>query len=811
MKISFNPDMYWFIRNFCFAFIAFLCFSANLDIHAQANISKFKDSYVDSSGAKIELLPTHEDSVFVKGEEYSFAGVDDKGNKKGLSVFDQAGLNLKLSIGEEEERELGKMTRIGAWLVNTITRIATLTFVNPDLGSNRFYFHNEIFKEDLKRIIALYEQQGYFNARIVKYRADFSPDRKKIAIKIYIFEGPSTVLARDPTIKINSSVPLVDAENELSDKQIISNLITQKNDRLVQENVEAARTAIQKTFNKQGYPSAEVSAVIDTALHEPYKAAIEYGVIPGRYAVFGKTTVSGNFYKNISLRKNATDTTSKIVDDDVIFRKVRYRANETFDPDRLSLTVGQINGLGVFRSVKPLMTKFRGRVDSTLMEPRERLSFMLDSVKRGSGNRLSTNENADLRRWGIPVDTLDVAIAVAERKERTVKPGLGFTTDFRDLPHDEKGKGLSTLPFLILQVSWQSKNFFGGARKMQITSQISKGISPGNGILFANYMLTKITFRQPSYKLPFIRDADNDLLMTMALERNNTVAFDVVKYEASPTFIRQLNREMSMNLTPLSFTTQNVRRVLNADTTIKFFTTNSKAGWTYNSSNDFFFPTSGFLIYLNSDFAGFFLPSDLKYLKLNLDSRRYIGLTKKLTLALRAHAGSAIPYRSRKGKKEVPVSEQFYGGGPNSIRSWGIKELGVIKEVSGSSVTFLGGNSILETGAEFRYNIYLSRQPNDAILGMDLAAFVDAGNVWTEHDFTNQPAGLSNKPVVAVGGGLRIRTLIGPVRADFGYKLQDVHRLIIESVDGQSVKTISPAQAKKISPFAIQITLGQAF
>jgi outer membrane protein assembly factor BamA len=801
--------MYRANKTILFTLAAFIYLFVSRELSSQTNMAKFRASYTDSSGAKIDSLPLHEDSVFVSGGEYNFAGVDEKGRKKGLAVFDKASLNLKLSIGEEEEREVGRMAKIGYWLINTITRIATLTFINPGLGSNRTFFHNEIFKEDLKRIISLYQQEGYFDAHIVRYRADFSRDRKEMAITIFIYEGRPTVLAKDPTIMVNSSLPLIDLKGELADKQIISKLITQRSDRLVQQNIDAAKTSIQKIFNQHGYPSADVTASIDTASGEPYKATIVYQVIPGRYTVFGKTVLSGNFYRKVTANKNITDTTTHIVDDNVILRKVRYKENQTFDPDRLSLTIGQINGLGVFRSVKPLMSKSRGRVDSTLMETRERLAFLLDSVRRLANNRLAS-KNVDLRRWGVPVDTLGIALAVAERKERTIKPGVGFTTDFRDLPPEEKHRGLSTLPFLALQVSWQSKNFFGGARKLQITSQISKGMSPGNGLLFANYMQTKITFRQPSYKLPLIRDSDNDLLVTLAFERNNTAAFDVIKYEASPTFIRQLNREMSLNLTPLSFTKQNVRRASNTETISKFFTTNSKIGLTYNSSNDFFFPSSGFLVYVSSDFAGFLLPSDLKYLKLNWDNRRYLGLSQKLTLALRAHAGTAIPYGSKRGK-EVPVSEQYYAGGPNSIRSWGIKELGIIQSVDSTSVTFLGGNSILETGLELRYNIYMSKKQNDAILGMDLAAFADVGNVWSEYNFRNKLSGLPNQPVAAVGGGMRIRTLIGPIRADFGYKLQNVKRLKIVSADGKTVQTINPAQAKKISPFAIQITLGQAF
>jgi outer membrane protein assembly factor BamA len=420
-------------------------------------------------------------------------------------------------------------------------------------------------------------------------------------------------------------------------------------------------------------------------------------------------------------------------------------------------------------------------------------------------------KDVDVDEFGVPVDTLNITMAVNERKEKIIKPGLGITTDFTDLPESEQ-RGLSNLPFLALQVTWQSRNFMGGARKLEVSAKVSKGFVSDK--FFANYMQAKITFRQPSFILPFTKDAENDLLLTLSGERNNTLAFDELNYEVSPTFIRQLTRQLNMSLTPLAFTKKVLLRTEASDNTDKnFFTTNSRLGFTYNSSNDFFYPNTGFLIYANSDFAGFLLPSDLKYLKLNFDNRKYFGLTRRITMALRLRIGSDIPYYVGQTKTQIPVSEQFYGGGPNSIRGWGIKELGVIEEDTsgGPRLTYLGGNSILETGIELRYNLYVSRNPNDVISGMDLAGFFDYGNVWTEHNFKNFSKDLPVQPVAAAGIGTRIRSLVGPVRIDVGYKLINIRKLKVRDVDTQQIRTITKSGAKKIIPFAFQITLGQPF
>ncbi len=791
--------------------ILLLLITVRADGFAQSHhpIKKFRPFLSDSTGGKLDSLPTLDDSVFVKGRGYEFYKVDKKGKPDGgIKVFSDLDLNLTLQVGEEEERELGGVTRAFYWFGNFMVRLATLTFINPHWGENRIYFDQTVFKTDMRRILRSYATQGYFDAKIIKYEAVMSEDQKYITLKVYIQEGKPTIYDENPHISILSSKPLFDRNKTLDTAKLAESVPTQKGDVLIEENIGVAKSVLQKTFQQNGYPSAVVSEKLDTTSLGRYKARIAYIINPGRYSVFGKTTVTGNYYRTQRLKNNQPDTTQPIVSNDVILKKIRYKAGRTYNPDLLNMSIGQINALGVFRSVKPILYKVKGVTDSSLYND---ASFQrrLDSLRQFSGNRL-TAKKTNLAEWGIPVDTMNITIDVSDRKERTIKPGVGFTTDFRDLPQKERDKGLSTLPFLSLQLSWQSKNFFGGARKLQIAGQVSRGFQ--NDKFFANYMQLKTTFRQPSFRIPFTKDVNNDLLLTLSGERNNTFAYDVVMYEASPTLIRQLTRTISLNFTPFSFKKQNIRAiraVVDTNSVRQVFTTNTLIGLTFNNTNDFFYPSEGFLISLTSDYAGLILPSDLKYLKLSLDNRKYLQLSGKMVLALRVRAGTAIPYTDKNGNKsEIPVPEKYYAGGPNSIRGWGIKEMGIPVESNGS-VTYGGGNSILETGAELRYNLFLSKNPNDAITGMDWAVFADAGNVWTEYNFRNVPKELPAVPLVSLGSGVRIRSLIGPIRVDFGYKLMDIRSMKV--INNGAVQTISKNAADKVSTWAIQITLGQAF
>ncbi len=753
-------------------------------------------TFVDSIGVFMDSLPTLTDSFFVKDRKYEFTGVKASGDETGLDVYDELTLNLSLEVGEQEERDISGFSKVLYGIGNFIVRLGTLTFYDPGFGSDRYFFDHEILDADMHRIRQMYEAKGYYQTKIAWYRARVDYDSKVVTIRIAIREGHPVRLTKDPEITVISPIPIVDSKRELTSDELQKLLPLRKGDPLARDQVEYTKTVLARHFSQRGYPAAEIQEKIDTTGWASRQAAVQYMITPGRFTVFGNTEIRGNYYK-----KSGSDTTARIVEDDVILKKVRYKKGRPYNPDDLSLSVGQINGLGVFRTVKPSANRVKGTIDSTRVLPK----FIIDSLLARSDNRLHLKK-ADYRSYGVPVDTMNIALTVSEKKERSIKPGVGFTTDFVDLPEDNN----AVLPFTRLLVTWQSKNFLGGARKLQISGEISKGFEKTD-FFFTNYMIAKVTFRQPSFRLPFTSDVNNDLVTTVSFERNSTKAFDLRKLDVSPTFLRQITSRLSMNLTPLSFS-RATELIVGAPNNV-FFTTDQKLGFAYNSSNDFFNPTSGFLIYLNGDAAGFTLPSDLKYFKWNVDVRRYIGLSSRLSLATRVHVAAAIPYYVDGQLTQVPASEQFYAGGPNSIRGWGIRELGILHIVDGR-LAYFGGNSILETGAEFRYNLFISRDPTEAIGGMDLAVFYDAGNVWTNDNFTNaKDAGgntLPSRVLGAVGVGLRVRTLIGPLRVDFGYKLIDPKNLKAIDENGLVVPLTS-AQAKDISRLAFQITLGQAY
>jgi outer membrane protein insertion porin family len=137
--------------------------------------------------------------------------------------------------------------------------------------------------------------------------------------------------------------------------------------------------------------------------------------------------------------------------------------------------------------------------------------------------------------------------------------------------------------------------------------------------------------------------------------------------------------------------------------------------------------------------------------------------------------GLAQPYSNSR----VPLSEEFFTGGGNSLRGFPLDGAGPQREVpvasNGASTTNCvppnctlinvpsGGNELLIINSEARIPLPFKK-------GLSLAVFYDGGNVFPNvgfHDFTSL---YSNN----VGLGLRYATPVGPIRVDVGRNLNPI-------------------------------------
>ncbi|MGN6194164.1 MAG: BamA/TamA family outer membrane protein [Ginsengibacter sp.] len=103
----------------------------------------------------------------------------------------------------------------------------------------------------------------------------------------------------------------------------------------------------------------------------------------------------------------------------------------------------------------------------------------------------------------------------------------------------------------------------------------------------------------------------------------------------------------------------------------------------------------------------------------------------KSALAFRAFAGVGIPLS--KNDTTLPFFKQYFGGGPNSMRGWPVRGIGVggqqLAPYQSTGIRFNDrtGDIQLEGNAEYRFNV--APLFSNTVL-FDMALFTDVGNIW---------------------------------------------------------------------------------
>lgn len=171
-------------------------------------------------------------------------------------------------------------------------------------------------------------------------------------------------------------------------------------------------------------------------------------------------------------------------------------------------------------------------------------------------------------------------------------------------------------------------------------------------------------------------------------------------------------------------------------------------GWLRDRRDDPFYTTRGYYANVNCEVSGIVFPSDVDYVRPTAQIRSYQPIAW-VVFATAARAGMVQPFAPT---DDVPIYKRFYCGGASSVRGYSERTIGPVDENDNP----LGGRYLVEVSTELRFPIY-------RILGG--VVFIDGGNIWQEYE--EIPLGLR----WGVGAGLRIRTPLGSVRLDYGFKI----------------------------------------
>lgn len=197
----------------------------------------------------------------------------------------------------------------------------------------------------------------------------------------------------------------------------------------------------------------------------------------------------------------------------------------------------------------------------------------------------------------------------------------------------------------------------------------------------------------------------------------------------------------------------------------------------------------------NSQNGNFFNKYLKDFIKTNVEFTYTINHPKS-AIAFRAFTGVGIPLS--KSDTTLPFFKQYFGGGPNSMRGWPVRGIGVggqsLAPYSNGLFNDRTGDIQLEGNAEYRFNV--APLFSNAIL-FKMALFTDIGNVWnfkntkpdgsadtTQFKFQN----LYKQLGVASGVGFRFDFNYFLIRFDVGFRFK---RPDIAKYDGWQIPAIT--------------------
>ena len=171
-----------------------------------------------------------------------------------------------------------------------------------------------------------------------------------------------------------------------------------------------------------------------------------------------------------------------------------------------------------------------------------------------------------------------------------------------------------------------------------------------------------------------------------------------------------------------------------------------------------------------------------QYAKFDIDYTHLFLFDSRNTLAAHAEFGIAWPYGN---SSVLPFEKRYFSGGANTVRGWGVRELGPGKyHGTDGRIDFINHTGDVKLTLNLEYRTYLFWKLNGA-------AFIDAGNIWTLRNYAEQP-----------GGQFKMNTFYRQIAVAYGLGLRLNFDYFILRFDA-GMKAINPAYRNKEEHFAL--------
>jgi outer membrane protein insertion porin family len=329
----------------------------------------------------------------------------------------------------------------------------------------------------------------------------------------------------------------------------------------------------------------------------------------------------------------------------------------------------------------------------------------------------------------------DVEVTLRERKPWHLDFGLGYSNadgarGFIELGHD---------------------NVFGTGASVSIRQRLSAG---GESTIWAER--TDVLGRMPFVLgTPWWVDAD------IFQESSAQLGYDLAQYgiwvgahrDFFPESIRGLRGDVRYRLESVRYSNVDPTLAISDVTPGRQFISSVTPVLTLDRRDEPLDPTRGSLHQISVEAGTRFLGSDVEFVKGRLETRWFFNWPPPTVIAVAGRLGLAAPYG---GTPALAIQDRFFAGGAATVRGFREDRLGPL-DARGNPT---GGNATAILNLEWRFPIWR---------WFGGALFVDSGTVTPEISGLNVDALRTG-----AGGGLRIKTPVGPIRLDVGYALQPI-------------------------------------
>lgn len=607
------------------------------------------------------------------------------------------------------------------------------------LGAVPFFdaedFNDDLVEESIQRMLSLYRANGYPFAQIAPV---FQQKAETIHLTYFVFEGKRVR---------TGSISLVGTH--LDEKKLKSMLSLAEGRPFNPDLMDADRETLVNFFTALGYLTVQVDEFQTTYDESSQSMDIVIPIREGPKTVIGTIDIRG--VRSVSrdelsaaLHIRSGDPYNEVDLSDARYRILEFYTTKGFPSVSVSIersfvdheaNVAFVIDEGPFvefgKTIVTGNTRTRYEVIKRQLLTEEGAPF---------DSSLLRKEKQELYRLGLFTDVnvevlegyddrRDILINLNEGKAGAVEFGFGYS-DY------ERYRG-------FLDVSY--RNLWGMHRQAAVRTELSSLRQRLILQYYEPWFLDSGTAFRGLFLAEYREEQNIDTRETRYRLSRNAVSAGIER-KLSSTVKGEFAYEFSV------VNTYDVKPdvILSREDTGTLLISGLRLGLIYDTRDDPFDPKSGVLSGISAKLTSPLFLSESDFMKLSVYGNLYYQLMRRVVFAASLRGGIAKGYGAT---AELPIVERFFIGGRTTVRGYAQDTLGP----KGSDGNPTGGNAFLMENVELRFS--LGR-------GIGVVTFLDGGNVWVEVDDAN-PADTK----FTTGLGFRYDTPVGPLRVDYGYKL----------------------------------------